>query len=313
MDSKEDYLNAYQVQQIFESKEFNDLEITDLKKKYKSNKDLLESLCKLKELQTGLMLNCQLSKDMLDHRGNRIMGWSVGEKRGGFDYFSPLEWIGFGLKVLNKYDNDNNSWITLNDKKEWAVAYHGVGRNSDQVGKIVKLILSGGFKVGSGQAYKDEDDILHPGKKVGIGVYFQRNTKVSECYAGKININENIYSVILMCKVNPNNIRAPCSSKDYWILNGTIDEVRPYRILLKQCKENNNYFFRSLKELSTKEKFKINKKKSEIIKERKIQKKEILERRNRLRKEKPNNNKEAIKKDLEDMCILGIIMKEEII
>ena len=114
-----------------------------------------------------------LTKNMLDNQGNRIMAWPKGEKRGGFDYYPPLEWVGFGLKVLDKYDS--NDWLTLFDENGWAVAYHGVGRHSNEVGKIVKLIITGGFKPGMGQIYRDDDDKMNPGKKVGIDVYFQKN------------------------------------------------------------------------------------------------------------------------------------------
>ena len=46
-------------------------------------------------------------------------------KRGGIDY-NPLDnnWIGFRLKVLGEYD-DNDYWIDChNNPNEWAVAYH---------------------------------------------------------------------------------------------------------------------------------------------------------------------------------------------
>ena len=45
-----------------------------------------------------------------------------------------------------------------------------------------------------------------------------------------------------MVRVNPKAIRqCNCINKDtkeplnYWVVNGTTDEVRPYRILYKEC------------------------------------------------------------------------------
>ena len=40
-----------------------------------------------------------------------------------------------------------------------------------------------------------------------------------------------------MVRVRPNAIRqCNCGyAKDYWVVNGTTDEIRPYRILYKQC------------------------------------------------------------------------------
>ena len=107
-----------------------------------------------------------------------------------------------------------------------------------------------------GQFYRDDDDKMNPGKKVGIGVYFQKNPKITQEYVGTININGNNYLVALMCKVKPNAIRCPCSSNDFWILNGLFDEVRPYRILLKQCNSENNYLYKNMKEFAIKEKSK---------------------------------------------------------
>ncbi len=39
----------------------------------------------------------------------------------------------------------------------------------------------------------------------------------------------------LMVRVKPDKIRCPSEIPDYWVLNPTTDEVRPYRILLKYC------------------------------------------------------------------------------
>ena len=139
-------LNGYKIQDIFQSYEFNKLDVNDLKEKYGNNNELFESLVKLKELQNGLIQNCLLTKNMLDNQGNKIMAWPKGEKRGGFDYYPPLELVGFGLKFLDKYDS--NDWLTLFDENGWAVAYYGVVRHSNEVGKIVKLIITGGFKPG---------------------------------------------------------------------------------------------------------------------------------------------------------------------
>ena len=36
-----------------------------------------------------------------------------------------------------------------------------------------------------------------------------------------------------MVRVNPESIRGCKCNKDYWVVNGTNDEIRPYRILYK--------------------------------------------------------------------------------
>ena len=61
-----------------------------------------------------------------------------------------------------------------------------------------------------------------------------------------------------MVRVKPEAIRGCEDSEDYWVVNGTTDEIRPYRILYKKYKEekevqhglfgsyNNNLFSNNL-------------------------------------------------------------------
>ena len=232
------YKGSFHVQIIFQSDEFNNLNLDEFKKKFQKDKEFLE-LTNLKEIHEDVNMSaCKLSKNQLDPRGNRSDGWGVGEKRGNKDYFPPLGWIGIGLKVLDKYEN--NKWIGMNnDPDEWCVAYHGVGQNekiSKNVKRITGLIFKGNFKPGSGQVHKDCSDKYHNGKKVGVGVYCTPNIEIAESYAGVSNINGKNYKTVLMVRVKPDSIRC-CNdhdyAKDYWVVNGTNDEIRPYRILYK--------------------------------------------------------------------------------
>ena len=54
---------------------------------------------------------------MFDERGIRDSGWGIGQKRGPqkylIDYDPPLNRIGYGLNVLDKYDGGDNSWLGL--------------------------------------------------------------------------------------------------------------------------------------------------------------------------------------------------------
>ena len=96
-------------------------------------------LCHLKEiLENNIITACKLTKNMLCSKGNRHEGWGVGEKRGGYPYYPPIGWFGFGLNVLDIYDNGNQN--------EWAVAYHGVGgsfHDDEKVANCVHSILKG--------------------------------------------------------------------------------------------------------------------------------------------------------------------------
>ena len=166
--------------------------------------------------------------------------WAHGENRGGRPYTPPDGWIGFGLNVLNKYDNGNNDWLACDGRPgEWCIAYHGacVHNTSEQIKQIIKPILENNLKPGSGQAYSSYDDACHPGQKVGVGVYCTPNPNTADGYSGQIDVNGHRYKVAFMLRVKPDKIRYSNSRSDYWVLNagdGDFSEMRPYRFLIKK-------------------------------------------------------------------------------
>ena len=180
-----------------------------------------------------------LNPDLLSGLGNNLLGeWAQGENRGGRPYKPPNGWIGYGLNVLNKYDNENNDWLACNGRQgEWCIAYHGAcgGQSSDNVKKGIKSILETNLKAGSRQAYQNSDDANHPGQKVGRGVYCSPEPSVIEGYAGTMNINGHNYRAAFMLRVKPDRIRYSSSQPNYWVLNGDFSELRPYRLLIKPC------------------------------------------------------------------------------
>ena len=229
---------SFRVQVIFQSDDFNNLNIKDFTEKFKNDNDFPD-LQNLKYIQQDVILSgCKLSKGQLDARGNRVDGWGVNEKRGGKPYDPPIGWKGIGLRVTDKYDNGNNTWIGMdNSKGEWCVAYHGVGRNlnSPDVKKITGLIVKGGFEPGKNQACKEYPDLNHPGRNVGEGVYCTPKINKAETYSGVSQINDKKYKTVLMVRVKPDALRYCKKEPDYWVVNGTTDEIRPYRILYKEC------------------------------------------------------------------------------
>ena len=231
---------SFHVQVIFQSDEFNDLDLEEFKSKFKYDKDFRD-LCYLKDIHSDILMGaCKLTKKQLDSKGNRSSGWPKGEKRGNKPYYSPEGWIGIGLKVEGKYENDE--WLGMKNKDgEWCVAYHGVGcgQNSDKVKNIAGLIYKGGFKPGQRQAHKNCDDQFHPGQKIGEGVYCTNKIEVAEEYAGTVEVNGKRYKMVIMSRVRPDKIRH-CNICDdskepfnYWVMSGTTDDIRPYRLLYK--------------------------------------------------------------------------------
>ena len=242
---------SYRVQVIFQSEEFNkNIDINQFKNKCKSE-EFKELKC-LKEIYKGLIIEgCKLSEDMLDPRGNRKSGWGKNEKRGGYPYNPPPKgWKGYGLKVKDVYDNGNNDWLAYDgNPNEWAVAYHGIRSNFGPVEQATKNIFIGGFKPGKGQAYSNKnndnpkyksDNKNDHSKKIGVGVYCSPNPKVMEEYANyspnkaTIKDTNKKYLVGFMMRVKPDKIRYSNLKKDYWVLDGTKEEMRPYRIMVKE-------------------------------------------------------------------------------
>ncbi len=219
------------IQSIFQSSDFNNLNIDEFNNKFQNNPGYIK-LKELKEIHDEIIMSCRLSKNMLDYRGNKINGWSTNEKRGNKPYESPIGWIGIGLKVVGLYGEDD--WIQNNSKNEWCVAYHGIGGNENLIKKIISMIIRNGFKAGNNQQIKECEDILHPGQKVGIGVCFTPYIKEAEQYSAITNFGGKKYKIVLMVRVKPDKIRQCREQENFWVLNGTSDEVRPYRILLKK-------------------------------------------------------------------------------
>ena len=227
---------SYRVQVIFQSDEFNDLDSNQFMNKFKNDSEFKELSC-LKEIHQDLVMGgCKFRKDQLDPRGNRNDGWGVGENRGGKPYDPPIGWNGIGLKVLDNYGD--NTWLGMNNSPgEWCVAYHGVARDqsSKDVQDVTRKIYVGSFKKGQWQLHKDHQDVNHPGKIVGEGVYCTPFINTAEGYSGYSEVNGKRYKTVLMVRVKPNAIRYCADKSEYWVVNGTTDEIRPYRILYKQC------------------------------------------------------------------------------
>ena len=85
---------------LFQSDDFNNLDLTELKNKFKLDDEFPE-LKKLKEIHSdAIMGGCKLSKSMLVPKGKRFQGLPDGEKLRGKPYYYPKGWKGIGLNVF---------------------------------------------------------------------------------------------------------------------------------------------------------------------------------------------------------------------
>ena len=214
------------INNFIKSKKFLSLSIDDIKQLYPN----LEELHEYKIIFDSLIKECDI-KDYIDYRGNFIIQNMKETKE---KYYPPYDWIGIGLKVLGKYDNDN--WLIDNSRKnEWAIAYHGVGGKLSitQVKNKLKNKIKLGLKQGKSQRQCNLYDFRHHGKKIGTGVYLTPIINIAEDFSGIIQLNKTKYKVALMAKVKIDKIRQS-NNTNSWILNSKY--IRIYRILLKKIK-----------------------------------------------------------------------------
>jgi hypothetical protein len=219
----------------------NDIKIKNEDLKYLFGKNYVDIT------EKALFEGCKISEEFLDPKGNNF-GDGYEKKnfiRGGEIYDPPYEWHAYGLKVLNNYDNMNNDWLACNNNKnEWAVAYHGIGGKRGKFGNAFKNALSiaqNNLAPGRRQLYENKDNIREISKdsgylKCGRGVYLTPKIKEAEYWAEEEKFLEKRFKLIMMCRINPKKIREPERGNDdpYWILNGNSEEIRPYRILIKE-------------------------------------------------------------------------------
>ena len=223
------------VQVIFESQDFDYLD----KAKFKNDKEFKE-LQNLKDIQEDVIMGAmKLNKNLLDPRGNRCdWDWGYQYMKGGVYYDPPLGWIGIGLNVTNKYDRGDNAWLAFDTPGAWDIAYYcaGSAQSNDELKKYAHLIRKSSFETRQRNKHEDCFDLNHLENKVGNGVYCTPYIKTAEDYCYETEINYVKYKLLFMVRVNPKSIRFcyHLHENGLWVVNGTDDEIRPYRILYKK-------------------------------------------------------------------------------
>ena len=199
-----------------------------------------EKLFQIKIRKDSLLEYVKLSPSFFEIKYNReINDWEKKNfKRGGETYTPPYGWKGFALRVLNKFDNGDNSWLGNEGKEgEWAIAYHGIGKGNE-FKKMINIVLNN-LRNGPGQLYNQLINVRNKDNKrpyVGDGVYLAPDINEAERYCQKVKLGfrENNFQLMIMCRVKPNEIREAGRYPFNWILDGNYDCLRPYRILVKE-------------------------------------------------------------------------------
>ena len=179
-----------------------------------------------------LIENYAINKDCFDNRGNFLNpNARKNIYRGKEIYEPPYGWMGLGLNVLGKYQDD--IWLEdITDKSEWAIAYRGIfSKDENKMKGLIKYYIEKqDLKIAEttikGQIYN-----RRRWKSINKGVYITPYIKVAEKYTQSIFFNNKKYKVLLMAKVKIGQIVEPEGS-DFWILNN--DYIRIYRVLFKE-------------------------------------------------------------------------------
>ena len=225
----------YSINAIIKQSKFNELPNEDLLKILKND----PYFNKINKIQKGILLSgCKLNPYMLDSRGNnQDGGWGYNEIRGGAPYYPPNGWVGYGLRVADRYDNGDNSWLDYNHSQgEWSVAYHGIGggMKGNQLFNSKNSHIINNLLPGINQQFENNMDLFNLGKKVGEGIIVTPKPTIMEEHCGIFDCYGKKYKIGFMTRVMPKKIRCPDGQDDFWVINGTDNEIRPYRILIKE-------------------------------------------------------------------------------
>ena len=198
----------------------------------------LQSFSKLNELKSikynFILKEFNIGENDLDNRGNFLYPNTRRSKyRGKEVYFPPYGWIGIGLKVLEKYENDN--WLEdISQDSEWAVAYRSIALKNPKNMKMKTYLKD----LIENQSLKNANVILKKGlndsrhwKIIKSGIYMTPYIKIAEKYTQSISFDNKKYKVLLMAKVKISEIQQPKGSP-FWLLND--EHIRIYRVLFKE-------------------------------------------------------------------------------
>ena len=218
------------IDNYIKSKQFDEIPIEE----FDIENPMFKNFYKLKMFIENLLIKeCKISKDKLDYRGNFINPNSRGNLIRGTEFYDPpVGWIGIGLNVIEKYNDDK--WLNdISNQSEWAIAYHGInskyGSNNIKI-LLNNIIMNDGLKYAISD-FKSQSHDKRSSNIIGKGIYLTPFIKIAESYTGIISFNKKNYKVVLMSKVKIKKIREPEGTK-FWVLDK--DYIRIYRILLKE-------------------------------------------------------------------------------
>ena len=202
---------------------------------------------KLVSIKNYFIKYCKF-KNLFDSRGDLLIPNTTNIlKRGSEDYNPPYGWLGIGLNISGKYnenkEDEDGKWLFEKKDSKWANAYLGFNQEKNSKNKIILKtftikdylydLVTKNEMLEIFERKIDFDDIRHKSKKYEKGIYLNSKIENVENDSGLVTIDDKIYKFLLMVRVKIDEISQP-KNKDVWVLDKKF--IRVYRILLKETK-----------------------------------------------------------------------------
>ena len=202
---------------------------------------------KLVSIKNYFIKYCKF-KNLFDSRGDLLIPNTTNIlKRGSEDYIPPYGWLGIGLNISGKYnenkEDEDGKWLFEKKDSKWANAYLGFNQEKNSKNKIILKtftikdylydLVTKNEMLEIFERKIDFDDIRHKSKKYEKGIYLNSKIENVENDSGIVTIGDKIYKLLLMVRVKIDEISQP-KNKDVWVLDKKF--IRVYRILLKETK-----------------------------------------------------------------------------
>ena len=184
-------------------------------------------------------LKCKIPIESFNFKYNFITpNLRLNRRRGSEIYNPPYGWLGIGLNVTKKYENED--WLNkIDGSSKWAIGYYFFEKNltnEEMICKLNKIIIKNEINID--ENFQVKMDIFNRRlndtkmQRVGKGFYLCPDINLAEKYTGCISFNKKRYKIVLMAKVLIESIREP-DDGSFWIIPKK-EYFRIYRILLKE-------------------------------------------------------------------------------
>jgi len=112
------------------------------------------------------------------------------------------------------------------------VLFHGTGHKALKGIIDSNKIIPGIHNAYGGYKCRITGTIIKAGSNVNT--YLADDVLEAEPYSLRLNKVDNVpYSLVFQCRVNPKKVKSPEACPEYYTVENPLDDIRPYRLLIK--------------------------------------------------------------------------------